>query len=137
MAQTLGELERKLGELERELAAVGGGGNSRVVDEAVDPATAARAPTPAPAAPSSNPPASAPPSAPPDRDELLRFRERLERTAAELARVYDELLGRLSFAAVPAPAAGPTISFARGAPSLDIAHVEGLREAGARALERG
>jgi 2-aminoadipate transaminase len=75
---------------------------------------------------------------PPDTDELLRFRERLERTATELTRDYDELLGRLSYAAVPPTAqapAGPPISFARGAPSLDIVDVEGLREAAARALE--
>jgi 2-aminoadipate transaminase len=76
-----------------------------------------------------------PPSTPPGRDELLQFRERLEQTAAELTRDYDELLGRLSFAAVPGPPVGPTISFARGAPSLDIVDVEGLREAAARALE--
>jgi len=36
---------------------------------------------------------------------------------------------------VPASTAGPTISFARGAPSLDIVDVDGLREAAARALE--
>jgi|HubBroStandDraft_4_1064222.scaffolds.fasta_scaffold19687_3 2-aminoadipate transaminase len=174
MAQTLGELERKLGELERELAAVGGGGNSRLVDEAVQstaPAQAptsasvrapiqpdryvstpthsgpplARAPTPSPTPASTaprvshpSPPRPAPPApvAPPaNTDELLRFRERLERTAAELTRDYDELLGRLSYAAVPAPTVGPTISFARGAPSLDIVDVDGLREAAARALE--
>src|SRR4029077_15476461 len=73
---------------------------------------------------------------PPDTDELLRFRERLERTAADLTRDYDELLGRLSFASVPTSTpTGPTISFARGAPSLDIIDVDGLREAAARALE--
>jgi 2-aminoadipate transaminase len=75
---------------------------------------------------------------PPDTDELLRFRERLERTATELTRDYDELLGRLSYATVPTDAkapAGPPISFARGAPSLDIVDVDGLREAAARALE--
>jgi 2-aminoadipate transaminase len=77
-------------------------------------------------------------SAPPDSEELLRFRERLEQTAADLTRDYDELLGRLSYATVPtsttAPV-GPAISFARGAPSLDIIDVDGLREASARALE--
>ena len=68
----------------------------------------------------------------------MRFRERLEQTAAELTRDYDELLGRLSYSAVPTStttAVGPTISFARGAPSLDIIDVDGLREAAARALE--
>ncbi len=149
MAQTLGELERKLGELERELAAVGERNSSagRLVDEAVEPAVVAQAPRSAPPEPRPAPPPEprpAPPAeprpapprpAPPNTDELLRFRERLERTAAELTRDYDELLGRLSYAAVPAPPAGPTISFARGAPSLDIVDVDGLREAAARALE--
>ncbi len=175
MAQTLGELERKLGELERELAAVGGGGNSRLVNEAVQPAAPAQAPTSAPVhapiqpdryvstpthsgpplarAPTPSPtpastaprvshpslprPAPAPVAPPANTDELLRFREHLERTAAELTRDYDELLGRLSYAAVPASASsvGPAISFARGAPSLDIVDVDGLREAAVRALE--
>ncbi len=66
--------------------------------------------------------------------ELLRFRERLEHAAHELTHDYDELLGRLSYAAVPS-ATGPTISFARGAPSLDIVDVDGLRDAAVRAFE--
>jgi DNA-binding transcriptional MocR family regulator len=153
-AQTLGELERKLGELERELAAVGGGDHSRLIDEAVQPrdATTTAVQMAAPAAPRAVPLAPPPPPPPPTTpaartpapsapgtEELLRFRERLEQTAAELTRDYDELLGHLSFAAVPptstATAVGPTISFARGAPSLDIVDVEGLREAAGRALE--
>ncbi len=79
------------------------------------------------------PPVSAPaaPSAP---AELLRFRERLSRTASELTHEYDELLGRLSYAAMPSAPAS-TISFARGAPSLDIVDVEGLRDAAVRAFE--
>jgi 2-aminoadipate transaminase len=71
---------------------------------------------------------------PPSAADLLRFRERLESTARELTHEYDELLSHLSFAAVPKPA-GPTISFARGAPSLDIIDVEGLRDAAVRAFE--
>jgi DNA-binding transcriptional MocR family regulator len=76
----------------------------------------------------------------PGAAELLRFRERLEQTARELTHDYDELLGRLSFPAMPtspsAPVSGaPTISFARGAPSLDIVDVEGLRDAAVRAFE--
>ncbi|HEY4895024.1 MAG TPA: PLP-dependent aminotransferase family protein [Solirubrobacteraceae bacterium] len=67
-------------------------------------------------------------------DELLRFRDRLERAARDLTHDYDELLGRLSYAAVPT-SAGPTISFARGAPSLDIVDVDGLRDAAVRAFE--
>ena len=77
---------------------------------------------------------------PPTAADLLRFREQLERTARELTHDYDELLGRLSFAAMPGSSAGPTtgaptISFARGAPSLDIVDVEGLRDAAVRAFE--
>ncbi|MEA2214500.1 MAG: 2-aminoadipate transaminase [Solirubrobacteraceae bacterium] len=66
--------------------------------------------------------------------ELLHFRERLERAARDLTHDYDELLGRLSYAAMPTTT-GPPISFARGAPSLDIIDVEGLKEAAARAFE--
>ncbi len=145
MAQTLGELERKLGELERELAAVGAANSAggRLIDEAAPRAAPPQhSGPPAPPEPavtiSSPPPREPRRPAPPDTDELLRFRERLERTAAELTRDYDELLGRLSYATVPAstaPTVGPTISFARGAPSLDIVDVDGLREAAARALE--
>jgi 2-aminoadipate transaminase len=79
----------------------------------------------------SHAPAQAPPAG---AAELLRFRELLERTARELTHDYDELLGRLSFSAVPTRA-GPTISFARGAPSLDIVDVAGLRDAAVRAFE--
>jgi 2-aminoadipate transaminase len=64
----------------------------------------------------------------------LRFRDRLERAAQDLTHDYDELLGRLSYAAV-ATTTGPTISFARGAPSLDIVDVDGLRDAAVRAFE--
>jgi DNA-binding transcriptional MocR family regulator len=71
---------------------------------------------------------------PPNAAELLRFRDRLERTARELAQDCDELLGRLSLATVPS-SGGPAISFARGAPSLDIVDVEGLHDAAARAFD--
>ncbi|HEX4482834.1 MAG TPA: PLP-dependent aminotransferase family protein [Solirubrobacteraceae bacterium] len=208
IADTLGELERKLRELERVLAGTstgeqdstvepGTGGDSaaiapvngplpsapagagRLVDESVEqgaptPARAVSAPTfaptdpapppaaaPAPVAasvpalepvaePSGAPVASTPVTAPPgvsfgrrppreaerapSTAELLRFRERLERTAQELTHDYDELLGRITYAAVPAPT-GPVISFARGAPSLDIVDVDGLRDAAVRAFE--
>ena len=70
----------------------------------------------------------------PSAGELLRFRDRLERTARELTHDYDELLGRITYATVPTPT-GPTISFARGAPSLDIVDVQGLRDAAGRAFE--
>jgi 2-aminoadipate transaminase len=70
----------------------------------------------------------------PSAAELLRFRDRLERTARELTHDYDELLGRITYATVPTPT-GPTISFARGAPSLDIVDVQGLRDAAERAFD--
>jgi DNA-binding transcriptional MocR family regulator len=71
---------------------------------------------------------------PPTAAELLRFRERLESAARELTEDYDELLGRLSFPPVSSPAT-PAISFARGAPSLDIIDVQGLSDAATRAFE--
>jgi DNA-binding transcriptional MocR family regulator len=87
-----------------------------------------------------DPPAEAPDVQAPSAAELLRFRERLEQAARELTHDYDELLGRLSFPAMPSPPAGPApgapmISFARGAPSLDIVDVDGLRDAAVRAFE--
>jgi 2-aminoadipate transaminase len=69
----------------------------------------------------------------PSAGELLRFRDRLERTARELTHDYDELLSRITYAPVSTP--GPAISFARGAPSLDIIDVDGLRDAAVRAFE--
>jgi 2-aminoadipate transaminase len=124
-----------------------GFGSSRIVDESVERVAPAQAPA-APArhataiaSPSrpSPPPPAAPEKAPraphpPSPAELLRFRDRLEQTARTLTHDYDELLGRLSYAAVPTTT-GPTISFARGAPSLDIVDVDGLRDAAVRAFE--
>jgi 2-aminoadipate transaminase len=132
----------------------------RIVDETVEPNAGAPEPSP-PSEPSPRPSlparapqppqapltarpgapvaASPPPRAPrpPAPAELLRFRDRLERTARELTHDYDELLGRLSYAAVPTKTTPthPTISFARGAPSLDIVDVDGLREAAVRAFD--
>jgi 2-aminoadipate transaminase len=165
VAKTLGELERKLLELERTLSAIdrgeehgsqaggpeaGQAAAGRLVDESIEQgsspqhstATAATSPQPSIAvAPTPRSPAAASSRPqPPGAAELLRFRERLEQTARELTQDYDELLGRLSFPAVSASSSaprsgGPTISFARGAPSLDIVDVEGLQEAAARAFE--
>ncbi len=127
---------------------------TRLIDEAVTPAPPAAAPTPitpvpqapAPVEQAPPPPAWQPqrPTAPltsppqprtPSADQLLRFRDRLERTASELTREYDELLGRLDLPAVPSKPVGPTISFARGAPSLDIVDVQGLSDAAVRAFQ--
>ncbi len=127
---------------------------SRIVDETIEHAQPPVRPTPpvgvqAPSEQQQRTPPPATPRAPqpsprvlqrpispqpPSAAELLRFRERLERAARELTHDYDALLGRLSFAAVPT-ASGPTISFARGAPSLDIVDVDGLRAAAVRAFE--
>jgi 2-aminoadipate transaminase len=115
----------------------------RLVDEAVEPVVrvertprphaqqSPRIPQPAQPPRSPHPPEAKTPSA----DQLLRFRERLERSAKELTQEYDELLGRLDYAAVASKPVGPTISFARGAPSLDIVDVDGLRDAAVRAFE--
>jgi 2-aminoadipate transaminase len=96
------------------------------------PQAASTPPPPPPPTPAPPPPPAVP--RPPVTAELLRFRDRLERTARELTHEYDALLGRLSYAAMPT-ATGPTISFARGVPSLDIIDVQGLRDAAARALD--
>jgi 2-aminoadipate transaminase len=142
VAKTLGELERKLLELERTLGSIEHGEQNSEGARGTPPP-----PHPAPAAPPP-PPVALPPSpprptrivdetaesaTPPPAEELLRFRDRLERSAHELTHDYDRLLGRLSYTAV-APS-GPTISFARGAPSLDIVDVAGLRDAAVRAFE--
>jgi DNA-binding transcriptional MocR family regulator len=119
----------------------------RIVDESVEaaggpaqaattPATAERQapPPPRPREPASAPGPLSPAEHSPSTAELLAFRERLEQAARELTHDYDELLGRLSFAAVPTHAP-PVISFARGAPSLDIVDVDGLREAAVAAFD--
>jgi 2-aminoadipate transaminase len=134
---TLEELGRKIAQLERTLSAITQGEEpqgARIVDEAVEHA---RQPAPSEAVEHARqPPPSAPtpPGGPPSREELLHFRERLERVAGELTHDYDELLGRLSYTPVSKPS-GPTISFARGAPSLDIIDVKGLGDAAARAFD--
>jgi DNA-binding transcriptional MocR family regulator len=108
----------------------------RLVDEAVEPPAGVMPPA---SEPLSGPPAGArvraDPSfgAAPTAGELLRFREHLERTARELTHDYDELLARLR--PPEPPPLGGTISFARGAPSLDIIDVQGLRDAAVRAFE--
>ncbi|HEY4428443.1 MAG TPA: aminotransferase class I/II-fold pyridoxal phosphate-dependent enzyme [Solirubrobacteraceae bacterium] len=133
-----GPLEREpappRGPLEREPAWAGGQIQSEPVSAAGTPVRE----TPPEAAGRQPAPAIGP--VPPTTAELLRFRERLEQAARELTHDYDELLGRLSFSTVPATSGstttgGPTISFARGAPSLDIVDVDGLRDAAVRAFE--
>ncbi len=97
-------------------------------------ATPPCAPQPARTPQPSRRPTPPAPVQPPSTTELLRFRDRLERAARDLTDDYDELLGRLSYSAV-ATTTQPTISFARGAPSLDIVDVDGLRDAAVRAFE--
>jgi 2-aminoadipate transaminase len=138
-------------------APAAGASGGRIVDESIEASGVAGEPPIATAAeqqPSPPPARSAPGAAPalaepspsgaerspsgaegsPTAAELLRFRARLEQAARELTHDYDELLGRLSFAAVSTPSA-PVISFARGAPSLDIVDVDGLREAAVAAFD--
>jgi DNA-binding transcriptional MocR family regulator len=95
-----------------------------------DASAFASAQAPSPRSRASSPPSGQPPSA----AELLHFRDRLERTARELTHDYDDLLARLRYTPVPATST-TSISFARGAPSLDIIDVEGLRDAAVRAFE--
>lgn len=107
VSETLGALERKLRELERELSSVG----------AAPPAPAAAVPE-VPPAPAVAPP---PPPAPAtdhlvdqarerlgglsgQLDELLRFREQLQRSARELDEEYARVLARVTQGAVPASA---------------------------------
>jgi 2-aminoadipate transaminase len=108
---------------------------SRLVDEAIEPVMRPNRAVQPVTAPKPQQPREPPEGRTPGAEEMLRFRDRLERTAHDLTQEYDELLGRLNFAAVPSQRVGPTISFARGAPSLDIVDVEGLRDAAARAFE--
>jgi 2-aminoadipate transaminase len=113
-------------------------GHTRLIDEAVAPAAPIQQAPPPPGrqTPPPVPPPTRPPEAStPSTDQLLRFRDRLEQTASELTREYDELLGRLDLPAVASKPVGPTISFARGAPSLDIVDVQGLSDAAVRAFE--
>jgi 2-aminoadipate transaminase len=140
VSKTLGELERKLQELERTLTSIDRG--EQQVEQSPAPPAPAPSPSPphlideavkrvAPIKPTPEPSRASTPST----ADLLRFRDRLERTAKDLTQEYDELLGRLSFPTMPTKHVGPTISFARGAPSLDIVDVEGLRDAAVRAFE--
>jgi DNA-binding transcriptional MocR family regulator len=151
VSKTLGELERKLQELERTLTSIDRGEKpggesapapvaessvrSRLVDEAIEPVVPPSRTVQPVDVPQPQRPVQTPEARSPSAEELLRFRDRLEATARELTQEYDELLGRISFAAVPSPHVGPTISFARGAPSLDIIDVTGLRDAAIRAFE--
>jgi len=165
LASTLDELQRKISELERTLQAITHPAAAsvpmqaparprasgapiephagRIIDEALEHGAAREVPAHADAAEQASAPGAPRASAgsplretarAAEPEELLRFRDRLEHTAAELTREYDALLRRLSYAAVPS-APPSTISFARGAPSLDIVDVQGLRDAAVRAFE--
>ncbi len=74
------------------------------------------------------------PSSPPGAASCCASASGSSDAARDLTHDYDELLGRLSYAAMPRTT-GPTISFARGVPSLDIIDVDGLRDAAVRAFE--
>jgi len=112
VSKTLGELERKLQELERTLISIdrGGGGEpsvdspsaavapqtpdpspqsanpTRLVDEAVEPIAHVEQ-TPSPPVRQTQrpaPPTTPPQAKTPSAEELLRFRDRLERSAQEM-----------------------------------------------------
>jgi DNA-binding transcriptional MocR family regulator len=154
--RALGDLERKLGELQRTLSSIGEvapqtvspaptvsteprrRSASRLIDEAIEGRASESHRLLPPQAPG-RPPSTL-------DSELAGFRDRLAREAPALAGDYQALLGRLSFPTMPtppaptppapaAPQSGSAISFARGAPSLDIVDVEGLRDAAVRAFE--
>ena len=119
-----------------------GGSWGRIVDEAIEPPPGA--PTRPPAPPTMRTSASSAPSSlsspgptplGPGAAGLLRFRERLEQMAHELVDEYDELIGRLCYTPMATTASTSSISFARGAPSLDIVDVDGLRDAAVRAFD--
>src|SRR5437763_1019615 len=101
LARTLGELERKLSALERTLGTIAPAAPSRQPPNPPPLALQPPRPGPPPIAPEAGGhPAGATGNAaagPPGVEDLLRFRERLERAARELTHEYDELLGRLSY----------------------------------------
>jgi hypothetical protein len=112
IARTLVELERKLEELERALTSIGAqrregapgyGGGARLIDESLD-VQAGAAPSPQGAVPAGGRP-------PGDFDEsielaeLVRFRDRLERTMRELVEGYEQVI-RLRGASSPRPPIG-------------------------------
>ena len=101
-------------------------------------APARDAPTPPAPRPPREPPARRPPPRPTSRrapSELLRFRERLERTARELTHDYDELLGRLSYPAVPQRRPDPRSPSPAARRRWTSSTCEGLRDAAVRAFE--
>src|SRR5436309_8994618 len=105
----------------------------RIIDESLPAAGAGAMGEPTPSGTYAAPPAQGARTIEPS--ELIRFRDRLERTARELTNDYNELLARLSELAPVPETPASSISFARGAPSLDIIDVQGLRDAAVRALE--
>jgi 2-aminoadipate transaminase len=154
VTSTLSELERKLVDLERELRSVAGGPPSGA-DVTVEVDRSAPLGIPAPGAEASIRIGDVHSQI----AELVAFRDRLQANARELVDEYGRLIERLQRAQpldgtggpapapAPAPRPGPagvavscgamsgsTISFARGAPSLDIIDTDGLRAAADRAF---
>ncbi len=116
ISRTLVELERKLEELERALTAIGArrreSAGARLVDEQLDAgaiATASPPPDATPSPPSNAPGSGARSSADLDESielaELVRFRDRLERTMRALVEDYEQVI-RLRGASAPRPPAG-------------------------------
>lgn len=144
-SDTLSALERKLRDLERELASVGADGGPRAAAPAMPPAPmAAPAPVaPPPAAAVAPPPPVAAPHAPSARqppapdagelvgaareqlgglssqiDELLSFRDALQRSARELDEEYARVLARIGAPAQAAHTGPPPAPAAPAAPPL-------------------
>ena len=129
VSATLGELERKLRALEQELNATARPGNGVPATPQPDATPAADAPAPAESTPAWTPTSAPPPGRDADTliaqararlgtldsqvDELLRFREQLQRTARELEEEYSRVLARIG---APASAAAPPAG-ARPAPA--------------------
>jgi ADP-ribose pyrophosphatase YjhB (NUDIX family) len=128
ISRTLVELERKLEELERALTSIGArrreGDGARLVDERLD-AGAIAPPSSVTASPPRNFTASPPPSvtaSPPphaptaggrasaeldesiELSELVRFRDRLERTMRELVEDYEQVIRLRGASSSPPPA---------------------------------
>lgn len=124
VSATLSELERKLRELERELATAGGEPQAGATPPRDEPAPPAPAPAPAPPEAEPAPPPAATGMGEADRlvaeararlgglgtqvDDLLRFRDQLQRSARALEEEYGRLLERIGAPAQAPGAAAPT-----------------------------
>jgi hypothetical protein len=135
VSTTLADLERKLRDLERQLD-----GTDPPVPGAGEPRPVAVAPG-EPVAPIASPPQDPAPPAEPDRlladvrarlggvggplEELVRFREQLQRTGRELEEAYDAVLARIGAAPVPTEPPSETRSLMEDQPFQGAVVVDG------------